>query len=222
MRVPIFSDYARKNWVTSDLHLGHQQPFIWQKRGYANYIEHDNAVINKINEFVGTNDNLFSLGDFCLNTDENQFESFISRINCQNIYLIWGNHHNPIYKIYKRQVINQYQRDDIEVYPLKYKNLNIVGHHFECIINHKYVVMNHFPISVWEGMSRGSYMLCGHSHYTFLGTKAETKDGLILDCGWDGHVKPLSFKEIQHIMENKQVKVVDHHLQEKTKSEFFD
>ena len=76
-----------KNFITSDLHLGHAKPFIWEKRGYTSIQDHDDKIIDKINELVGPNDTLFSLGDFCLNTTEPQLESYLSRIACQNIYL---------------------------------------------------------------------------------------------------------------------------------------
>jgi hypothetical protein len=33
-----------------------------------------------------------------------------------------------------------------------------------------------------------------------------------LDCGWDGHVKPLLFEEIVSIMNQKQIRKADHHV----------
>jgi calcineurin-like phosphoesterase family protein len=200
-----------KNFITSDLHLGHAKPFIWEKRGYTSIQDHDDKIIDKINELVGPNDTLFSLGDFCLNTTEPQLESYLSRIACQNIYLIWGNHPNPLHKIYNRDVSEEFNRNDIEVYPFRYKNIIFMGYHIECIIEGKYVVMNHYPISIWNKCADGSYMLCGHSHYSYPNSQAESTSGLILDCGWDGHKKPLLFSEIVSIMKNKTIMAVDHH-----------
>jgi calcineurin-like phosphoesterase family protein len=216
-KLAIYNHRGVKNFVSTDWHLGHKQPFIWQKRGYNSVDEHDTALINKVNELVGPDDNLFYLGDFCLNTDEARFESYLDRINCQNIHLIWGNHPNPIRKVYDRAVTAQYQRDDIEVYPFRYRNLNILGYQYECVINGKYVVLNHFPISVWENMKEGSYMLCGHSHYSYPATRAEAQEGLTLDCGWDGHARPLLFDEIIEIMNKKQVRAVDHHVKDQSR-----
>ena len=201
-------------WVVSDLHLGHQKEFIWGKRGYSSVVDHDRNVIAKINELVGPDDILFSLGDFCLNTNETGFDNYLSQITCQNIHMLWGNHPNPMYKIYRTMVAAEYQRDDIEVYPYRYRNAVLLGHHYECYINGRYVVMNHFPISVWENMKYGAYMLCGHSHYSFPDTRENATNGLTLDCGWDGHGKPLSFGEIVQIMKKKEIRKVDRHVVE--------
>lgn len=212
MRIKSYNDV--KCWVVSDLHLGHKKEFIWGKRGYSSVEEHDRGIIAKINKLVGPDDVLFSLGDFCLNTSAEQFDSYLSQITCQNIKLIWGNHPNPIYKMYRQMLAAEYQRDDIEVYPYRYRNVEMIGYHYECTIKGKYVVMNHFPIAVWENMKEGSYMLCGHSHYSYPSTRVECIDGLTLDCGWDGHATPLSFDDIIRIMKFKNIRKVDHHVKE--------
>jgi len=111
-------------------------------------------------------------------------------------------------------VATEYQRDDIEVYPYRYRNVSILGYHYECLIKGKYVVMNHFPIAVWENMKEGSYMLCGHSHYSYPSTRVDCTDGLTLDCGWDGHATPLLFDDIVRIMNNKNIRKADHHVKE--------
>lgn len=214
MKIKVYNDPTVRNWVSSDLHLGHKQPFIWQKRGYNSVTEHDDAVINKINELIAPEDNFWYLGDFCLNTDETQFESYLSRINCQNIHLIWGNHPNPLKKIYYRETSKTYSAG-VDVYPFRYKKINFIGYQYECVIHGKYVVMNHFPLTIWENMKEGSYMLCGHSHYSYPGSRAEAQEGLILDCGWDGHARPLLFTEIVDIMNKKSIRQVDHHVKER-------
>jgi calcineurin-like phosphoesterase family protein len=211
MKLLKFNNPNINHWVCSDLHLNHNKEFLYVKRGFNNIEEHNETVLNNINTLVKPDDILFSLGDFCLTTPEDKFEELISRINCKNIYLIWGNHPNPIKKIYYREIEKQYG-PDIDVYPYRYKNIVFVGYHLECIIQGKYVVLNHFPIEVWENMKEGSYMLCGHSHYSLERTRKESTDGLTLDCGWEGHNSIYNFNEIVTIMKNKQIRTVDHHV----------
>lgn len=225
MKLVKFNNPNINHWVCSDLHLNHDKEFLYGKRGFKNITDHNEAVLTNINSLVKPDDILFSLGDFCLTTPEEKFEELISKINCQNIYLIWGNHPNPIRKIYEREVrsffSNNITDDSLnhalftetpDIYPFRYKNIVFIGHHFECIIQGKYVVLNHFPIEIWEHMKEGSYMLCGHSHYSLPSTQKECTDGLTLDCGWEGHNSIYNFNEIVEIMKKKTIRAKDHHI----------
>jgi calcineurin-like phosphoesterase family protein len=211
MKTNKYNDTNINYWVCSDLHLNHDKEFIYKKRGYNNVTEHNLDIIQNINKLVQPDDILFSLGDFCLNTDENQLDTILNQITCQNIYIIWGNHPNPLKKIYNREVYSKYNDENIEIYPFRYKNVVFLGYHYECTILGRYVVMNHFPIEVWDHMKHGAYMLCGHSHYSLKRTRKECTDGLTLDCGWEGHKTVLNFKDIIKIMNYKTIRVVDHH-----------
>jgi calcineurin-like phosphoesterase family protein len=210
MKLLKFNNPNINHWITSDLHLNHNKDFLYKKRGFNNIEEHNETILNNINALVQPDDILFSLGDFCLTTPEEKFEELINKINCKNIYLIWGNHPNPIKKIYYREIEKQYG-PDIDVYPYRYKNIVFVGYHLECIIQGKYVVLNHFPIEVWENMKDGAYMLCGHSHYSLNRTRKDSVDGLTLDCGWEGHNSIYNFNEIVSIMKTKTIRAIDHH-----------
>jgi len=185
-------------YFTSDTHFNHDKAFIYESRGYKNRYEHNDALIAKINEVVHPEDTLFHLGDFCLNITPPEFESILNRINCNNIAYIWGNHNSCIRRVYEDAVTTQYGRD-IEVYPYAIGKLTYLGYYKELIVN------GHM-------MQKGAWQLSGHSHYTNPTTQVEYPDNKILDVGWDGHGKPLSFPEIQKIMMNKNhVKHDKHH-----------
>lgn len=196
----------RRIFVTSDLHLGHQREFVWQARGYNSVQEHDEGVIKTLNETVRPNDILIFLGDFCLNTTFTQFDAYLDKIACQNLWALWGNHNNPHEKNVYRKLVG-----DKEQYPVKYKNMTYYGHYMEAILNGQFVVLFHYPIWVWNEMKNGSWMLCGHSHYSFPHTKADNQYGKILDVGWDGHGKPWTLEEISAVMADKQFVALDHH-----------
>lgn len=210
MKLLKFNNPNINHWVTSDLHLNHNKDFIYSKRGFASVEEHNETIINKINSQVKENDILFSLGDFCLNTTEEQLENILSRIVCKNVYMLWGNHSNPLKKIFYREISKMYNAE-IDVYPFRYKNVIFLGYHLDVIIQGRYVVLNHFPVEVWDNMKDGAYMLCGHSHYSFPRTQKTSTDGLTLDCGWEGHGNIYNFNEIIEIMKTKQIRGVDHH-----------
>ena len=35
-------------WITSDLHLGHDKPFIWEARGFDSVQEMNQTIINSL------------------------------------------------------------------------------------------------------------------------------------------------------------------------------
>jgi calcineurin-like phosphoesterase family protein len=199
-------------YFTSDTHFRHNQSFIYESRGYKDRYEHDDALIAKINEVVRPEDTLIHLGDFCLNITPPEFNEILARINCQNIAYIWGNHNSCIRKNYEDVVALEYQRKDIEVYPYAVGKITYLGYYGEVIVNGQMIVIHHYPHQIWNQMQKGAWQLSGHSHYTNPTTQLDSTDNKILDVGWDGHGKPLSFPEIQKIMMNKNhVKQDKHH-----------
>jgi len=198
-------------YFTSDTHFNHAKNFIFEARGYKSVTEHNDALIAKINEVVRPEDTLIHLGDFCLNITPPEFESILSRINCNNIAYIWGNHNSCIRRFYEDAVTTQYSID-MEVYPYAIGKLTYLGYYKELIVNGHMIVIHHFPHQIFNQMQKGAWQLSGHSHYTNPTTQVEYPDNKILDVGWDGHGKPLSFPEIQKIMMNKNhVKHDKHH-----------
>jgi calcineurin-like phosphoesterase family protein len=198
-------------YFTSDTHFRHNQSFIYESRGYKDRYEHDDALIAKINEVVRPEDTLFHLGDFCLNITPPEFEQILARINCQNIAYIWGNHNSCIRRVYEDAVATEYGKD-MEVYPYAVGKITYLGYYGELIVNGQMIVIHHYPHQIWNQMQKGAWQLSGHSHYTNPTTQLDSTDNKILDVGWDGHGKPLSFPEIQKIMMNKNhVKQDKHH-----------
>jgi calcineurin-like phosphoesterase family protein len=205
-------DNNQRVYFTSDTHFRHNQSFIYEARGYKDRYEHDNALIEKINEVVRQEDILFHLGDFCLNITMPEFDQIVDRINCNNIYYIWGNHNSCIRRKYEETLRIDFQRDDIEVYPYKVGKITYLGYYKEVIVNGHLIVLHHYPHQIFNQMQKNAIQLSGHSHYTNPSTQLDSVENKILDVGWDGHGKPLSFSEIQKIMMNKShVKKDDHH-----------
>ena len=202
---------SHKVFFTSDTHFRHNQSFIFEARGYKDRYEHDDALIAKINEVVRPEDTLIHLGDFCLNITPPEFNEILARINCQNIAYIWGNHNSCIRRLYEEAIATEYGKD-IEVYPYAVGKITYLGYYKELIVNGQMIVIHHYPHQIFNQMQKGAWQLSGHSHYTNPTTQLDNPDNKILDVGWDGHGKPLSFPEIQKIMMNKQhVKQDKHH-----------
>jgi calcineurin-like phosphoesterase family protein len=170
---------------------------------------------------VRPEDTLIHLGDFCLNITPPEFNEILARINCQNIAYIWGNHNSCIRKHYEDAVAGHLNlvrftgnspNDGIEVYPYAIGKLTYLGYYKELIVNGHMIVIHHYPHQIFNQMQKGAWQLSGHSHYSNPTTQLDHPDNKILDVGWDGHGKPLSFPEIQKIMMNKNhIKQDKHH-----------
>ena len=107
---------------------------------------------------------------------------------------------------------DKYIGKDIEVYPYAVGKITYLGYYGEVIVNGQMIVIHHYPHQIFNQMQKGAWQLSGHSHYTNPTTQLDSTDNKILDVGWDGHGKPLSFPEIQKIMMNKNhVKQDKHH-----------
>jgi calcineurin-like phosphoesterase family protein len=203
----------RKIYVGTDFHLGHQQKFVYEARGFGCVRDHDEAIIASVNARVRPNDILIFLGDWCLNTKMEQFDAYLDAVKCQNIYALWGNHNNPHEKaVYYNGIGRKFVEGIlVETYPFRYKNMLYLPSYVEAILNGQYCILQHYPIMVWNHMKNGAWMLCGHSHGAYEPTSANYPEGKILDCNWDDFGKPLSLPEIRAIMDKKKIVGAGHH-----------
>lgn len=197
---------GKKVFFSSDLHLNHNPSWeipIWKQRGFNSVQEMNDGIIKSINDAVAEDDILFLLGDFTLNCKMEQFHYLRGQIKCREIFTLWGNHPSPLLAYYKDRVSETF--DVEEVYPLFLANVTILGHYAEVIVNKQLIILNHFPLSIWNEQKRGAWHLTGHSHGGFEDTlPTTTNTGKILDVGWDVFRKPVSMDDIRPIMDKKQ------------------
>lgn len=158
----------------------------------------DTYFIDKINEYVRPQDDLWCLGDFGFGTKD-QLRDYRNRINCQNFFMIWGNHDRK----YARKMPCLFTKS----YDLKCVKWE--GYRFECC---------HYAMCVWNQHRRGSIHLYGHSH----SNSEDNLDRLFpgrrsMDVGLDnlyrvlGDYRPISAREIVDIMANRIGHSLDHH-----------
>lgn len=192
-----------KLFVTSDTHFNHNKDFVWKTRGYNSPEEMTSSMIDIINNTVGPDGILLHLGDFCLNTTREMYEDIMSRLKIGAVWMLWGNHNNPIQKSYGGSRIQI--ASSIKGTMVKY-----LEYYFTFRCGKKTFACLHFPMRIWDGMALGVMHLCGHSHGTLEVSRPEDKSYKILDCGWDIHKKPLTMKEIEDIMATKSINNLHH------------
>lgn len=189
-------------WFSSDWHFNQVNitgPKVssW-KDGYRNFNsvpEMNETIIKTINDYVKWDDDLYFEGDFCFGGHE-KTPYWRSRINCQNIYFIRGNHD-----------------DHIDKYSDCFKWIKDKS---ELIVNGRHFILDHYAGRVWKGSHKGYIHLYGHSHsnleYEIWGKS--------MDIGIDNayrlfkEYRPFSITEIIDIMDKREIKFIDHHKSE--------
>jgi len=201
-----------KLFVTGCPHLGHNPQWevpMYKMRGYETEKEMTDNIIKSINDTCTCLDTLLVIGDFCLNTTEDQFLSLIGRIH-PKMWFIRGNHNNPWELMYLDHCEKEF---GYEVVGYEWLNkITYYGDYKYFKWNKQRIIAFHYPISVWDLASKGAIHLCSHSHHSYYPSlPSTTTEGKIIDCGWDGWRKPVGFEEIIKCASKKEIKTRDRH-----------
>ena len=161
----------------------------------------NNHLIEKINEYVGPNDTLIHLGDFCFARKDKYREMvqyYRNRINCRNVIIIWGNHDHP------KDAYSAFEDSHMLV------NTKVYG---------QKVTLCHYAMAVFDKSHRGAIHAYGHSHSTaerFMDEKFPQRRSM--DVGVDniaklyGEYRPISFDEFKDRMNKNVGHAIDHHV----------
>ena len=81
---------GQKVWLMSDLHIGHDKEFVYEKRGFQSIEEHNQTLIENIKACVGEDDDFYILGDPTLG-DLDAAAAYLRQIPGR-VHVILGNH----------------------------------------------------------------------------------------------------------------------------------
>lgn len=159
-------------YISSDLHFGHDKPFLYEPRGFNNIEEHDRAIIKNWNSIVEWDDEVIVLGDIMLNDNINGRKCW-NQLNGHKTVVL-GNHDSNA----RVEILEQAPRTEILGYgaPYKYKNYQFFLSHYPCLVSN---------YDADKPLKTRVINLCGHCH-----TKDRWKDfdkGLIYHCELDAH-----------------------------------
>lgn len=174
-----------KTFFTADLHLQHEGVLAMSGRRFASIEAHDDHIITQINKTVDCLDRLFILGDVAWRS----LDSYMSRLYCKNIHLIWGNHDRPSFSKHVKTC------EDVSLIKLRRGDQDYK------------VFLSHYPHAFWPASHYGSLHLYGHMHRQ----REETLDRLFpgrrsMDVGVDnakhllGEYRPFSEDEVLEIL----------------------
>jgi calcineurin-like phosphoesterase family protein len=134
-------------FFTADTHFGHHYILYACNRHsrFSSIEEMDRKLIESINKCVGSDDELWHLGDFSLAHRRSALQTaryYRERIECRNMNLIYGNHDRPeIAELFRT------------AHALK-----------EITVDGQRIVLCHYALAIWHHAYKGVWHLYGHSH----------------------------------------------------------
>lgn len=174
-------------YFTSDTHFECPNLVANTRPLFATDEEHDDALIENINDTVLRTDTLIILGDFC----KTRPGKFRQKINCRHIRYVMGNHDKPCKWAHVFGPLH-----DI----LKVK-----------LGNGDYAFCTHYPMITWNRSHYGTYHFYGHLHADReLEWDQMFPERRSMDVGVDnayrllGHYRPFAWPEIQEILAGRE------------------
>jgi calcineurin-like phosphoesterase family protein len=166
---------AETVWFTADTHFWHARLLgLGRGRPFASIEEHNETLIDRWNDRVGSGDRVYHLGDFSFG-NRAQTEEIIGRLHGQ-VHFVRGNHDRTMDRFADRFAsYSQYK---------------------EIKLGDQRLVLFHFPIHSWHKVGQGAVHLHGHSHGLLPDSGAPR-----LDVGVDDHgFAPISFEQVMERM----------------------
>ena len=133
----------------SDLHLGHRNILVHDHRPFKDVDEMDRYLIERWNDRVSKDDDVYIVGDFCFRSDK-PYEHYLRKLKGKK-HLIIGNHDDKLLK--DEKAMSYFESADY----IKEVNDTLKGEKIK-------IVLCHYPLAEWNGMYHGTYHIYGHVH----------------------------------------------------------
>ena len=156
-------------FFTADMHFGHAGARALYRRPFATVAEMDAAMVQRWNDAVGPDDEVWHLGDFAVRHPDPA--AVLAQLHGRK-HLVTGNN-DP---------------DGVRALP----GWASVSPYMELHVDGTDLVLCHYAFRTWRGMSRGALNLHGHSHGRL---RAQTRQ---FDVGVDARdFRPITLKELR-------------------------
>lgn len=192
----------RKVWFISDTHFTHISNLYFhpwrrdaagltleevQEDKHAAVAKHDEWLINKWNETIKRQDEVYILGDFCLG-NKVRAEEILRQLKGRK-HLILGNHDKSL------KGLDNYFESVSQIKEAKFTN-----NQFKFIDpNETFCVeMCHFPMLTWNRRPHGTCHIHGHCHGSVDSWNTKSKE-LRLDVGLDSELYGHEFIEVENL-----------------------
>lgn len=169
-------------FFTSDTHFGHARVLEFTDRPYEAVGQMNDSLVDAVNSRVGEDDELYILGDYSFKMTVADAYGLRKKIACKRVHLVPGNHD----KDWTQPAVADAFIVEPTIRVLKVDGLKIV--------------MSHYPMADWQGMSHGSWHLHGHIHSAGGAYNAFNREQGLLryDVGVDANAyAPVSLDELR-------------------------
>jgi calcineurin-like phosphoesterase family protein len=130
-------------FFTSDTHFGHGGALGLYRRPFASVAEMNDAMVERWNEAVGSEDTIWHLGDFAIRQPRSVVADLLARLHGRK-HLVIGNNDPPT-------------TTELDAW-------ESVQPYREIAVDGVSLVLCHYPFRSWRGMDKGWLDLHGHSH----------------------------------------------------------
>ena len=130
-------------FFTSDTHFGHGGALGLYRRPFASVAAMNERLVERWNETVGPDDEVWHLGDFAIRQRPTVVADLLARLNGRK-HLVAGNNDSP-------------ETRELEGW-------ESVQSYLEIEVGRVSLVLCHYPFRSWRGMGKGWVNLHGHSH----------------------------------------------------------
>lgn len=128
---------------TADTHFGHAGARALYRRPFRSVAEMDAAIIERWNEVVRPDDEVWHLGDFSVGQKPGRVVELLESLNGAK-HLITGNNDDD-------SVVRSGTWQSVQPYR-------------EVVADGQHLILCHYPFRTWRNMARGWIDLHGHSH----------------------------------------------------------
>jgi calcineurin-like phosphoesterase family protein len=130
-------------FFTSDTHFGHGGALGLYRRPFASVAAMNEAMVERWNETIGPDDEIWHLGDFAIKQPAERVADWLGRLNGKK-HLVAGNNDPPV--------------------TTEATGWASVQPYAELTVDGVFLVMCHYPFRSWRRMLKGSLDLHGHCH----------------------------------------------------------
>lgn len=184
-----------ETFFTSDLHINHLPEFLWGPRGFNCVEEMNEAIVERWNSVVKTDDVIYNLGDMAMNDIEGAIP-YLERLNGTQIW-IFGNHDS----VNKIKLITMYCEN--------IQSLDMLNHNsYATMLKHGKLTLylSHYPTLTtnYDDKHFSQHVISLHGHTHQKTNWLQPKNPFLYHVGMDSHnCTPVHIEEVISDIRNR-------------------